>query len=167
MKSRDYVLANLISWSLIGIIQVIILLIVAVLIGYHWQGGLISMIYAIILGIITTISSVALSMIIVSLSKSVEQATNLAPIIVVPLSFLAGSFFPMKGFDLFTINGYTVDILEISPWYQATQGFTSILTYGNGLMEILPRLVVILLMGLILLAIAMILFNRKLNRLNN
>lgn len=73
----------------------------------------------------------------------------------------------MKGFDLFTINGYTVDILEISPWYQATQGFTSILTYGNGLMEILPRLVVILLMGLILLAIAMILFNRKLNRLNN
>lgn len=92
MKSRDYVLANLISWSLIGIIQVIILLIIAVLIGYHWKGGLISMIYAIILGIITTISSVALSMIIVSLSKSVEQATNLAPIIVVPLSFLAGSF---------------------------------------------------------------------------
>ncbi len=92
MKSRDYVLTNLISWSLIGIIQVIILLIIAVLIGYHWKGGLISMIYAIILGIITTISSVALSMIIVSLSKSVEQATNLAPIIVVPLSFLAGSF---------------------------------------------------------------------------
>ena len=146
-----------------GVIQVIIMLAVAILLGYHWQGGYLSILYAIIVGMLTSVSSVALSLIIVSITKSVEQATNLSAIIAIPLSFLAGSFFPMDGVFI-NIGSFSFNLLEISPWHQATNAFISVLTFGNGFYEIISNVVLIIIAGLILLAIATMLFKVKLSK---
>ena len=46
MSSFDLLFGGLIPWSLVAGAQVVILLIVAVLLGLHWQGGITSVILA-------------------------------------------------------------------------------------------------------------------------
>ncbi len=164
MKSMDYVIGNLISWSLIGAVQVVILLIVASLMGFQWQGGISAIILAAVVGILTTISSVALALIIVSFTKSSDQASNLSAIIAVPLSFICGSFFPLPDAVIGTVNGHSLQVYELLPWNQAISAFREIFIFGGGLGEVLVNIVLIVLMGLILMIISIIFFNRKISQ---
>lgn len=164
MKTIDYVVGNLISWSFVGVIQVIIMLLVAVLVGFKWEGGIYTLILACIVGIVTTFSSVAVALIIVAFSKNAKQASSISPIVAVPLSFIAGSFIPLPDCVIATINNQQIQIYEILPWNQAITAIRQVLTYGQGLDAIFMNLIIILIMGIILLAISVLLFNRKISR---
>lgn len=166
MKTRDYVLGNLISWSFVGVIQVIIMLLVAILVGFKWEGGIYTLFLACIVGIVTTFSSVAVALIIVALSKNAKQASSISPIIAVPLSFIAGAFIPLPDCVIATINNQQIQIYEILPWNQAITAIRQVLTYGQGLDAIVMNLIIILIMGIILLVISILLFNRKISREN-
>ena len=166
MKSKDYVIGNLISWSLIGAIQVIILLTVASLMGFQWRGGMNSIIIAIIIGILATISSVAVSLIIVSFTKSSDQASNLAAIIAVPLSFICGSFFPLPDCIITNINGHAVQLYEILPWNQAISAFREVFIFGGTWENILLNIILLIIMGAILMFISVICFKHKINNTN-
>lgn len=166
MKTRDYVLGNLISWSFVGVIQVIIMLLVAILVGFKWEGGIYTLFLACIVGIVTTFSSVAVALIIVALSKNAKQASSISPIIAVPLSFIAGAFIPLPDCVIATINNQQIQIYEILPWNQAITAIRQVLTYGQGLDAIVMNLIIILIMGIILLGISILLFNRKISREN-
>ena len=166
MKIRDYVLGNLISWSFVGVIQVIIMLLVAILVGFKWEGGIYTLFLACIVGIVTTFSSVAVALIIVALSKNAKQASSISPIIAVPLSFIAGAFIPLPDCVIATINNQQIQIYEILPWNQAITAIRQVLTYGQGLDAIVMNLIIILIMGIILLVISILLFNRKISREN-
>lgn len=166
MKSRDYILANLCAWLFMGAIQVVILFGVALLLGFKWQGGTDSLVLAVAIGIATTIVSVALSLIIVSITKTANQAGSLATIISVPLSFICGSFFPLPEFVIGTFNGRSVQIYEILPWNQAITAFRQVLTYGQPLKAVLPNIICIVVMGVVLLVISIKLFNNKISAEN-
>ena len=163
MKTKDYVIGNLISWSFVGVVQVIIMLLVAVWLGFKWEGGVYTLFLACIVGIFTTFSSVAVALIIVAISKNAKQASSISPIIAVPLSFIAGSFIPLPDCVIATINGQQIQIYEILPWNQAITAIRQVLTYGQGFNTIAMNLIVILVMGIILLAISILLFNRKIS----
>ena len=94
MRSFDLLFGGLIPWSLVAGAQVVILLVVAIILGLHWQGSFYSIILAIFIGIIAGIASISLAMIIASFAKNDRQAANLGTLIVVPTTFLTGSFFP-------------------------------------------------------------------------
>lgn len=166
MKTIDYVVGNLISWSFVGVIQVIIMLLVAILVGFKWEGGIYTLSLACIVGIVTTFSSVAVALIIVALSKNAKQASSISPIIAVPLSFIAGAFIPLPDCVIATINNQQIQIYEILPWNQAITAIRQVLTYGQGLDAIVMNLIIILIMGIILLVISILLFNRKISREN-
>ncbi|RAP46658.1 MAG: multidrug ABC transporter permease [Methanosphaera sp. rholeuAM74] len=166
MKSRDYILANLCAWLFMGAIQVVILFGVALILGFKWQGGTDSLVLAVAIGIVTTIASVALSLIIVSVTKTANQAGSLATIISVPLSFICGSFFPLPEFVIGTFNGRSVQIYEILPWNQAITAFRQVLTYGQPLKAVLPNIICIIVMGVVLLVISIKLFNNKISAEN-
>lgn len=166
MKTIDYVVGNLISWSFVGVIQVIIMLLVAILVGFKWEGGIYTLFLACIVGIVTTFSSVAVALIIVALSKNAKQASSISPIIAVPLSFIAGAFIPLPDCVIATINNQQIQIYEILPWNQAITAIRQVLTYGQGLDAIVMNLIIILIMGIILLVISILLFNRKISREN-
>ena len=152
MKTIDYVVGNLISWSF-----------VAVLVGFRWEGGIYTLVLACIVGIVTTFSSVAVALIIVAFSKNAKQASSISPIVAVPLSFIAGAFIPLPDCVIATINNQQIQIYEILPWNQAITAIRQVLTYGQGLDAIFMNLI-ILIMGIILLAISVLLFNRKISR---
>lgn len=166
MTSTDYIISNLLSWSLVGMIQVIIMLIVALLLNFHWVGDTSSLIIACIIGFITTISSVSLALIIVSLTSSAEQASQLSAIIAVPLSFISGSFFPLPEIYIGTICGHLTQIYEILPWNQALTALRKVLIYGSTLGDVAVNLLLIIVMGCALLIISIFLFRRKIKTEN-
>lgn len=132
MRSFDLLLGGLIPWSLIAAAQVVILLIVAILIGFHWQGGVNSIFLAVIVGILGGIASVALGMIIAAFVKTDRQAANLGTLITVPTSFLVGAFFQLPQIELGNLFGHHVLIYDVLPWTHVLNALRSVLIFGGG-----------------------------------
>jgi len=131
MSSFDLLFGTLIPWSLIAIIQVIILFLVALLMGFHWQGGNLSIILAVGIGIIGGIASISLGLLVAAFVKSEKHATTLSPIIAVPMSFLVGSFFPLPKAVIGYINGKGFQIYDVLPWTHTVNALRYLLTFGN------------------------------------
>ena len=166
MKSKDYIFGTTCSWILIGIIEMIAVLITAILCGYHWQGGVNSIILALITAILALISSISIALIIVSLTKTSSQASSLSLLIAFPLSFISGSFYPLPEANIGTFFGHTIQIYDILPWNQTITIFRQVLTFGKGIETVWFNMLLIILSGTVLLLISVALFNRKIKNTN-
>lgn len=161
MSGFDLLLGGLIPWSLIVMAQVVILLVVAISIGFHWQGGTNSILMAIIIGVIGGIASIALGMIIAAFAKNDRQAANLGTLITVPTSFLIGAFFPLPNAGI-----YGVQFNEILPWTHTLAALRSTLTYG-GSGDVLYQIGISAVLTVILFIIGVALFSRTRLRADN
>jgi ABC-2 type transport system permease protein len=159
MRSFDLLFGGLIPWSLIAAVQVVILLIVAILIGFHWQGGLNSLLLAMIVGILGGIASVSLGMIIAAFAKNDRQAANLGTIITVPTSFLVGAFFQLPQVELGNLFGHHVLIYDILPWTHVLNALRAVLIFGGGWDSISYQVGAIVFLTAILFAIGVFLFS--------
>ncbi len=162
MSGFDLLFGGLIPWSLVVVAQVVILLAVAVAIGFHWQGGLNSILLAIPVGVIGGISSIALGMIIAAFVENDRQAANLGTLITVPASFLVGAFFPLPNVEIFG-----VPFNAVLPWTHTLDALRSLLTYGGGWNEIAYPVAISVVLTVILFAIGVILFSRNRLRAEN
>lgn len=159
MRSFDLLFGGLIPWSLVAGAQVVILLTVAVMLGLHWQGGINSVILAFIIGIIGGVASIALAMIIASFAKNDRQAANLGTLIVVPISFLVGAFFPLPKVFV-SVLGHTFQIYEIIPWTHTMDALRGVLLYGEGINEVAYQIELSLILTVILFIIGVFLYSR-------
>lgn len=150
MRSFDLLFGTMIPWAVIAATQVVILLGVAIAIGFHWQGGLNGILAALLIGIISGISSVALGLIIAAFSRSESHANTLGPLIWVPLSFLIGAFFTVRAPVL-------VDVL---PWGQAIEALRGVLTFGLSFNEVSMNVVWMTIQTIIVFAIGVLAFSR-------
>jgi ABC-2 type transport system permease protein len=132
MRSFDFLFGNMLPWSLVAVAQVLILLGIALLMGFNWQGGLNSILLALVVGVIGGLASVSLGMIIASFAKNDQQATNLATIITVPMSFLTGAFFQLPQVVVANFMGQPFQIYEILPWTHTLTALRTVLTFGGG-----------------------------------
>lgn len=160
MTSFDYLFGGLLPWSLVVVAQVLILFAVAILIGFHWQGSIYSILLAIIAGIIGGIASISLGMIIAAFAKNPPQASQLGTLIAVPVSFLAGAFLQLPQVVVGSVMGQQVQIYDILPWYHIVNILRSVLTYGNGWDAIAYDVTVTVVLTMILFAIGLVLFSR-------
>ncbi len=158
MRGFDLLFGGLLPWSLIVVAQVIILLAVAIEIGFHYQGGINSILLAILVGVIGGIASISLAMIIAAFAKNDRQAANLGTLITVPTSFLVGAFFPLPQ-EPITIMSHTFVIYEIIPWYNTLEALRSVLTYGAGWSSISYQVGLSILLTIILFVIGVALFS--------
>lgn len=161
MNSFDLLFGGMLPWSLIAACQVIILLGVAIIIGFHWQGGINSIILAIIVGIIAGLASISLGMIIAAFARNDRQAANLGTIISVPTSFLIGAFFQLPQVVLFNIWGQPFQIYDILPWTHALNALRATLTFGGGWSDIAFQVSWAIILTIILFAIGVFLFSRN------
>jgi ABC-2 type transport system permease protein len=160
MRGFDLLFGGLLPWSLIVVAQVIILLAVAIAIGFHYQGGVNSILLAILVGVIGGIASISLAMIIASFAKNDRQAANLGTVITVPLSFLAGAFFPLPQEVIGNFMGQSFQIYNLIPWYNTITAMRNILTYGGGWSDISYQVGLSVLLTIILFVIGVALFTR-------
>lgn len=162
MRGFDLLLGGLIPWSMVVVLQVVILLAVAIAIGFHWQGGVNSILLAIMVGIIGGIASIALGMIIAAFAQNDDQATNLGTLITVPTSFLVGAFFPLPNVEILG-----VPFNAFLPWTHTLTALRSLLTYGGGWNDISYQVFISVVFTVVLFAIGVILFSRNRLRAEN
>jgi ABC-2 type transport system permease protein len=132
MRAFDLLFGTLVTWSIITVAQVLILIAVAIALGYHHQGDLSSLGLAALIGVIVGMASISLALIIASFTKSERQALSLSAMIAVPLSFLAGAFFPLPP-QAIEFWGATYSVYGALPWTHAVSSLRGVLTYGTGL----------------------------------
>ncbi|WP_377271403.1 ABC transporter permease [Peterkaempfera sp. SMS 1(5)a] len=96
-----------------------------------------------------TIAFMSIGLLVGSIAKTEEAANGLAQIIVLPMSFLSGSFFPLDG-----APSWLRTVSEVMPLRHLVTATQSVLTRGGGLGDALPTMGGLLLFAAVVTAIA-------------
>ncbi|MBN1503997.1 MAG: ABC transporter permease [Candidatus Eisenbacteria bacterium] len=159
MSSLDYFLGNTLPWMVLSILQLGLLFGVAKLLGYHNAGGMLAGVGLVLLG---SLSSVSLALIVAALAKNEKQASAVATMIAVPLSFLSGAFFSVRDVvvsrDFF---GHSLGLTDLSPWTHTTKALVGMLTFGKSLAEVRWNVMMQVGLTVLLLLVGIGLFSRR------
>ncbi|MGA3198436.1 MAG: ABC transporter permease [Halobacteriota archaeon] len=133
MRSFDLLFGTLLTWIIIAVAQILLLLGVAVALGFSWAGGANSIGLAVLVGIIGGIASISLGLLLAAFTTNERQAAQLGVLIAVPVSFLTGAFFPLPNEILGTAFGTTFQVYDLLPWTQVADALRQVLIYGSDL----------------------------------
>ncbi|HYB58973.1 MAG TPA: ABC transporter permease [Candidatus Acidoferrales bacterium] len=133
VSSFDLLFGTFTLWTVITAGQVLVLLAIAMFLGYHYQGGLSSLALALLIGVIAGMASISLALIVASFTTNERQAASVAAMLSMPLGFLAGAFIPLPRQVLVEYGGHTYQLYDLLPWTWAIAALRSVLTYGSGL----------------------------------
>ena len=96
-----------------------------------------------------TIAFMSIGLLAGSLAKTEEAANGISQIIVLPMSFLSGSFFPMDD-----APGWLKTLSDVFPLKHLVTASQSVLSRGGGLADALPTMGGLLLFAAVLTAVA-------------
>ena len=152
MTSIEFIGSHIITNMLIAIMQVVVVFVMAVLIGFRPQSSISGIFFAFLIIALFSLSSVGLGLITATVSKTPEVATGLSFIFILPQMFF-GSFLPL--------TDTTRIIASFIPSYYVTDALISIfrgdiLTSKN----ILIDLAVISIVSVIIIIIGIQLFKK-------
>ncbi|MGW2377369.1 MULTISPECIES: ABC transporter permease [Kitasatospora] len=82
-----------------------------------------------------TLAFMSIGLLAGSVAKTEEAASGISQLIVLPMSFLSGSFFPLDG-----APGWLKTVSEIMPLKYLVSAAQSVLTRGGGVMDALPAM---------------------------
>ncbi|MFI6157064.1 ABC transporter permease [Kitasatospora sp. NPDC051170] len=100
-----------------------------------------------------TLAFMSIGLVAGSVAKTEEAANGISQIIVLPMSFLSGSFFPLDN-----APGWLQAISKVMPLHYLVDASRSVLTRGGGLVEALPTMGGLLLFAAVLTGLAWKLF---------
>ena len=160
MKSFDLLFGTLIPWTLIAIAQVFILFLVAIAMGYHWQGGITTIALAIAIGVMGGISSISLGLLVAAFSRSEKHADNLGMLVAVPMSFIVGAFFSLPRAVIGEFFGRTFQVYDVLPWTHTVNALRSVLTFGGGLGDVIYDIAMMAVLTVILFVLGVICFSK-------
>jgi ABC-2 type transport system permease protein len=140
-----------------GLIQGFIILILAVgLFGVTIHGSILLVFALLLLGVF---SFVGLGIVITSFTKDQETAQMLMMTLMFPMMFLSGVFFPIQ-----TMPWYMQDISKLLPLTYASQALRKVMVLGAGVPAISTELIVLIVFGSVMTAIAVPVFRRMMTR---
>jgi ABC-2 type transport system permease protein len=140
-----------------GLIQGVIILALAVgLFGVTIHGSILLVFGLLLLGVF---SFVGLGVVITSFAKDQETATMLMMTLMFPMMFLSGVFFPIQ-----QMPWYMQDISKVLPLTYASQALRKVMVLGAGIPAISIELIVLIVFGSIMTAIAVPVFRRMMTR---
>jgi ABC-2 type transport system permease protein len=132
-RGVDLLTGMLLRWTLVIAGQMVLLTVVAIALGFHYQGDFSSLGLAVLIGVIAGMAAVALALIIASFTKNFMQAATLGGLLSVPLAFLSGAMQPLPRQVLGEFGGQTYQVYDLLPWTHAVSAIRSVLTFGSGL----------------------------------
>lgn len=133
IRAFDQLFGTFLTWTLITVGQVILLIGIAVALGFSYQGGFSALSLAVLIGVIAGMASISLALLVASFAKNGVQAMLLGAMIATPLGFMAGAFLPLPRQVLADFAGRTYLLWDVLPWTWAVNALRSVLTYGTGL----------------------------------
>jgi ABC-type multidrug transport system permease subunit len=116
MTAGDFMGSNIVTNMIIAILQVFIVLVIAILIGFHPNSGALGIILALPIAALFSLTSVGLGLITATVSKTPEVATGLSFVFILPQMFF-GTFIPVtqttRQIAQFMPSYYVVDALTL------------------------------------------------------
>jgi ABC-2 type transport system permease protein len=140
-----------------GMIQGVIILILAVSLFGVTIYGSIPLIFALLL--LGVFSFVGLGIVITSFAKNEETAAMMMMTVMFPMMFLSGVFFPIAQMPWFM-----QDISKVLPLTYATTALRKVMTLGAGIPSIATELGVLIGFGAVMITIAVPVFRRAMTR---
>jgi ABC-2 type transport system permease protein len=140
-----------------GLIQGVIILVLAVgIFGVTIHGSILLVFALLLLGVF---AFVGLGIVITSFTKDQETAQMLMMTLMFPMMFLSGVFFPIQ-----QMPWYMQDISKFLPLTYASQALRKVMVLGAGIPAISTELIVLIVFGAIMTAIAVPVFRRMMTR---
>jgi ABC-2 type transport system permease protein len=140
-----------------GLIQGVIILGLAIgLFGVTIHGSVLLVFGLLLLGVF---SFVGLGVVITSFAKDQETASMLMMTLMFPMMFLSGVFFPIQ-----QMPWYMQDISKVLPLTYASQALRKVMLLGAGIPAISNELIVLIVFGAVMIAIAVPVFRRMMTR---
>lgn len=140
-----------------GFIQCIAVLILAVvLFGVTIQGSILLAFFMLIIGIF---SFIGLGIMAISMASDQSTGTMIMNILMFPMMFLGGVFFPIQQMPWFM-----QDISNVIPLTYAADAMRKIMLLNAGIGEVLYEIVILLGFGVVTMAIALVLFRRSMTQ---
>jgi ABC-2 type transport system permease protein len=140
-----------------GLIQGVIILLLAVgIFGVAIQGSILLVFALLLLGVF---SFVGLGIVITSFTKDQETAQMLMMTLMFPMMFLSGVFFPIQ-----QMPWYMQDISKVLPLTYASQALRKVMVLGAGIPQISSELIILIVFGAVMIAIAVPVFRRMMTR---
>jgi ABC-2 type transport system permease protein len=151
------ILGKTLAQTVRGLLQGVIILVLAVgLFGVTIHGNILLVFALLLLGVF---SFVGLGIVITSFTKDQETAQMLMMTIMFPMMFLSGVFFPTQ-----TMPWYMQDISKFLPLTYASDSLRKVMVLGAGIPEISTELVILIVFGVVMTAIAVPVFRRMMTR---
>jgi ABC-2 type transport system permease protein len=140
-----------------GLLQgVIILLLAVTLFGVTIQGNILLVLGLLLLGVY---SFVGLGITLTSIAKDQETATMIMTTVMFPMMFLSGIFFPIK-----MMPGFMQTISSFLPLTYASDAMRKVMVLGADVTHISTDLIILVVFGAVMLAIAVPLFKKMMTR---
>jgi ABC-2 type transport system permease protein len=140
-----------------GLLQgVIIMLLAVTLFGVTIQGSVLLVFGLLLLGVY---SFVGLGITLTSIAKDQSTATMIMTTVMFPMMFLSGIFFPIK-----MMPGFMQTISSFLPLTYASDAMRKVMVLGADVTQISADLIVLVVFGAVMLAIAVPLFKRMMSR---
>lgn len=151
MTSSEFMGSQIITQLMIAVIQVIIVVIIAYVLGFRPQGGIEGIIIALPITALFSISSVGLGLITAAISKTPEAATGISFLFILPQMFF-GTFIP--------ITETTKQIANFMPSYYLLDTLTLIFEGNWTDQRILTNLGIITIVSTIIILVGIFLFGK-------
>jgi len=140
-----------------GLIQGVIILALAVgIFGVAIQGSILLVFALLLLGVF---SFVGLGIVITSFTKDQETAQMLMMTLMFPMMFLSGVFFPIQ-----QMPWYMQTISQFLPLTYASSALRKVMVLGAGIPQIANELIILIVFGIVMIAIALPVFKRMMTR---
>ncbi|MGP8125563.1 MAG: ABC transporter permease [Nitrososphaerales archaeon] len=151
------ILGKTLSQTARGMLQGLIILVLAVLLfGVTVQGSILLVFGLLLLGVF---SFVGLGITLTSFAKDQQTATMLMTTLMFPMMFLSGVFFPIQ-----QMPWYMQDISKVLPLTYASDALRKVMVLGAGIPAITTDLAILIAFGAVMTAIAVPVFRRAMTR---
>ena len=137
-----------------GFAQVILVLAIAIIFfGVTIQGSILLAFFLLLLGIF---SFVGIGILAVSSSKNQATGTTIVNLIMFPMMFLAGIFFPIQQMPWFM-----QDISKIIPLTYAADAMRKVMLLNANISDVIIQILILVAFGIVTMSFAVILFRRS------
>ncbi|TET90142.1 MAG: ABC transporter permease [Methanomassiliicoccales archaeon] len=151
------ILGKTIAQTSRGLIQGLLILVLAIAIfGVTIQGSILLLLFLLVLGVF---SFVGLGIVITSFAKDEQTATMVMMTLMFPMMFLSGVFFPIQQMPEFMQY-----IAWALPLTYATSALRKVMVLGADIQSISTEIIVLIIFGAVLLAIAVPMFKSAMKR---
>ncbi len=158
VSTFEYLAGISVVQLMIGIASVLLTLLTAVLLGFHYSGSLVMMI---VIAGLCSLSIIAFSLIIAAVTKSANEVLVVGNFPMFLFMFFTGAAFPLKSDPWFTIAGYPINLQGLMTPTHAISAMNKTFIMNMNLYSILPEIISIIVLSFLYFIIGGVIFKQR------